>query len=758
MLMIERIPVATRSMRAKPKPRLGGYTLRFYRPLDPILFTITALLAITYPIVGTFIARTRFNQHDRPTRKSIQETRMKLNHHLNRAILLLMTCLCIAEPAIAQPSFDDAFGNQPATAQAPAGDDAEQPPVQFSIKASTDQLAPGSEAVLAIILDHQEHWHTNLNQPIVPEEMGDFYPFATKVELPEIDGLTFGPIQWPEPISVPVDFSFTGNPIQYLVYGDQAVIYIPVSVAPNTPEGDLALDFTIRYQACDDKICLMPDQADLSTTLTIAAGAQDNTGPDPIFAAYDPAKATTNDAESETTATGDTAAVASSGTFFGITLPGGGFGGLIVLAILGAVGGLVLNLTPCVLPVIPIKVMTLSQHAGENRAKTILLGFWMALGVIAFWAALAIPVLTLQNFTDPSRIFGIWWLTTAIGLLIAIMSLGLMGMFQINLPQKVYMVNPKADTAWGSFVFGIMTAILGLPCFGFVAGALVPAAINLGTAFVIVLFTSMGVGMALPYLVLSIFPGLLKKLPKTGPASELVKQIMGLLLLAAAAYFIGSGLIALVASKPYLAKLLHIWIAAFFGIGAGGWLIIKTFEISKKPINRGVFSVIALLIAAIGLLVANRFTSDAKEEYEIRQAALAEAAYSGGLLKTTWNDYRPQLMQQAIDEGKIVIQDFTAEWCINCKVLEKTVLGSAAVKAEFAKDDTIMFKVDLTGSNPDGDQALKDLGRTGIPTLAIYGPGLETPWVANAYTIDQVVEAIRQARGEGLAIGLSTTP
>ena len=447
-----------------------------------------------------------------------------------------------------------------------------------------------------------------------------------------------------------------------------------------------------------------------------------------------------------------------AGTFFGIALPGGGFGGLLVLGLLGAAGGLVLNLTPCVLPVIPIKVMTLSQHAGEHRGKAAMLGFWMALGVVAFWAALAIPVLTLQNFTDPSRIFGIWWLTAGIGLLIAIMSLGLMGMFQINLPQKVYMVNPKADTPWGSFVFGVMTAILGLPCFGFVAGALVPAAITQGTAFVIILFFSMGVGMALPYLVLSIFPQLVNKLPRTGPASELVKQIMGLLLLAAAAYFIGSGLIALVASKPYLAKLLHIWVAALFGIGAGGWLMIKTFEISKKPLNRGVFGIIALIIAAVGLLVANRFTSDAKEEYEIRQAALDEAAISGGLLLTTWNDYRPQLMQQAIDEGKVVIQDFTAEWCINCKVLEKTVLGSAAVKAEFAKDDTIMFKVDLTGNNPEGDQALKDLGRTGIPTLAIYGPGLETPWVANAYTIDQVVDAITRARGSGTSIGLADRP
>ncbi len=659
--------------------------------------------------------------------------------------------------ALAQGGPGDLFGSGPAVAQAPGSD--ELPPVEFSIQTSTTTVAPGGEAVIAVIIDHNNHYHTNLNEPIVPEEMGDFYPVPTTLKLPEPEGVSFGTVQWPEPMSVPVDFSFTGNPIEYLVYGDRAIVYIPVMIDAAASPGERTIEIGIRYQACDDTICLAPANATVSTTITISPDAPAASELAEIFSGYDPSLAADlPESDPQVPDTDSDGSGQSAGTFFGIPLPGGGIGGLLVLGLLGAAGGFVLNLTPCVLPVIPIKVLTLSQHAGEHRGKAAMLGFWMALGVVAFWAALAIPVLTLQNFTDPSRIFGIWWLTAGIGVLIALMALGLMGMFQITLPQKVYMVNPKADTAWGSFVFGIMTAILGLPCFGFVAGALVPAAITQGTAFVIILFASMGVGMALPYIILSIFPGLLKKLPKTGPASELVKQIMGLLLLAAAAYFIGSGLIALVAGKPYLAKLLHIWIAALFGIGAGGWLMIKTFEISKKPINRGIFGMIAIVIAALGLLVANRFTSDAKEEYELRRAALEEAAISGGLLLTTWNDYRPELMQRAIDEGKIVIQDFTAEWCINCKVLEKTVLGSAAVKAEFAKDDTIMFKVDLTGNNPEGDQALRDLGRTGIPTLAIYGPGLESPWVANAYTIDQVVDAIEQARGQGKAVGQLNTP
>ncbi len=658
------------------------------------------------------------------------------------AVFCSLLLALIALPASAQPSFGDAF-NAPAAAR-PSGND-QAPPVTARIELSRSTLAPGQDFLIALVIEHAEHYHTNLHEPVVPDAMkDDFYPVATTLELPETDALSFGAVQWPKPSVVGVDFMMTGDPIEYQVYSGQAVIYIPVHINDAALLGTMDLELPLRFQACDDTICLPPQTEKLKASIEIVASADASAPLPPVFADYDPAQAAVPTPPSTQSSP---SAAPSAATFFGIPLPGGGIVGLIALALLGAAGGLILNLTPCVLPVIPIKVMTLSRHAGEDRSRAVMLGFWMAFGVIAFWAALAIPVLALQGFTDPSRIFGIWWLTTLIGVLIALMSLGLMGMFQITLPQKLYRVNPRADSPWGSFVFGIMTAVLGLPCFGFVAGALVPAAITQGTAFVIILFVSMGVGMALPYLVLSIFPKMVNKLPRTGPASELVKQIMGLLLLAAAAYFIGSGLIALVASKPYLARLLHIWIAAIFALAAGSWLMIKTIQISRKPANRAVFGFIALLIAASGILVANRFTRDARQEYTLRQAALAQSAAQRTLLTTTWNDFSPQLMQRALDEGFVVIQDFTAEWCINCKVLEKTVLGSAAVKAQFAMDDTVMFKVDLTGANPEGNRALRDLGRTGIPTLAIYGPGLDAPWVSSAYTPEQVVEAITRARG-----------
>jgi len=664
---------------------------------------------------------------------------MSMFSSLYRFVLALVVCITAA-PAWAQfgqggNSFGDPFG----------GD--EDPAVSVSVIVSDDQMIAGGRIVLAVVLDHADKFHSNLNEPIIPPEMEGFIPVSTEI-ISLTNGVEFGPIQWPETHAVPVNF--TGTPVDFYVYSDRAVAYVPVRIPEGTVSGPYPIKLELTFQACDDVSCLPPETVELDASIEIVDELPSQSRmANPEFEDFDYTvfdRAWDDSEVKETQSTDEP--VASGSTFFGINIPqGGGVVGLVFLAVLGAAGGLILNLTPCVLPVIPIKIMTLSQHAGENRGRAAYLGFWMAIGVIAFWAALAIPVLALKGFTDPSRVFGIWWLTTGIGVIIAVMSLGLMGMFNISLPDKVYMINPKADSASGSFMFGVMTAVLGLPCFGFVAGALVPTAIGLGTGFVIVLFTSLGVGMALPYLVLSIFPGLLKKLPRTGPASDLVKQIMGLLLLAAAAYFIGAGLIALVASEPYLAKLLHVWVAAIFGTGAGLWLVIKTFQISKKALNRAVFSIIAIVIAGFGLLIATSFTNDAREDYEIRSAAIREAGESGELLRTIWVDYSPTTMQRALDEGLVVIQDFTAEWCINCKVLEKTVLGKAAVKAELQADDTVMIKVDLTGKNPDGEKALTDLGRSGIPTLAIYGPGLDEPWVASAYTADQVLSAIKRARG-----------
>ena len=122
------------------------------------------------------------------------------------------------------------------------------------------------------------------------------------------------------------------------------------------------------------------------------------------------------------------------------------------------------------------------------------------------------------------------------------MAIGMGGLFSIRLPNTVYKVNPKQDSWFGSFLFGVMTAVLSTPCTAPFMGAAAAWAATQSPTLTLIVFGAIGFGMAIPYLILAAFPHLVEKMPKAGAASEVIKQVMGLLMLAAAAYFIGVGL------------------------------------------------------------------------------------------------------------------------------------------------------------------------------------------------------------------------
>ncbi len=649
--------------------------------------------------------------------------------------------------------------------------------VVIRAEAQHAEVPRGSRTAIAVVLSHKTGWKTwpAAELDALPEEIASFtIPTSVVIGTPRVEnGPSYaGPeapvpawidlvagTQWPEVYDIVNPLG--GEPEMLKGFSGEAVVFLSFSVSADAPLGDAMVPVGYAYQACDDSTCLRPESGVLNVPITIVAvdaGAAVNESAVSLFEAYSmpvsgwaaPASGEEAEGASAGVVEDDGGAVGgvAGRTFFGVPIPTGGVALLGALAAFGFVGGLVLNLTPCVLPVIPIKVMTLSQHAGESRGRTIYLGAWMFMGVTLFWAALSLPVIFLAGFTDPSRLFGYWWFTIGVGLIVAVMSLGLMGLFNISLPQKTYMLNPKADNAWGSFLFGVMTAVLGLPCFGFVAGALVPAAAQGGPGFSVALFTSMGLGMAAPYLVFAAFPGLLKLLPRTGPVSDLVKQVMGLLLLAAGAYFLISGLNALFKTYPFLTEDVQWTVGTGIAAIAGVWLIVRTLAITKKPLNRTAGTAIGVLIVAASVFVGQDFVASAKSAYDERQAMIAEREGGATYFTTGWNEFMPGILEDIAADGKIAVVDFTADWCINCKALEKAVLDVDPVREELRADDTVKVKVDLTGSNPAGEALLRSFGREGIPALAVVGPGDGAPWVAGAYTRDDVMRAIAAARGE----------
>jgi len=419
--------------------------------------------------------------------------------------------------------------------------------------------------------------------------------------------------------------------------------------------------------------------------------------------------------------------------------------GVVLLLIVAALGGFLLNLTPCVLPVIPLKIMAISSSAG-NRGRTLLLGAAMSLGVIGFWIGIGLAIALLTGFTASNQLFQYPAFTIGIGVIIAAMAIGMCGLFSVRLPNSVYMVSPRHDTLVGSFLFGIMTAVLATPCTAPFMGAAMAWAATEPPAVTMVTFASIGVGMSVPYLILAAFPGMTNKMPKAGPASELIKQVMGLLMLAAAAYFVGVGLSGLLADPPQPPSRMYFWAVAGIVVFAGLWLIVRTWRLTARSapaheMERHEPTDISLPRHAIGWRTSMSVLGTVLAAGGI---ALAVTLTDHGPIKWVW--YTPTVFETALKDDKVVVMEFTAEWCLNCKALEEAVLGTDQVATLLSEPDIEPIKIDLTGNNTEGNAMLHAVGRHQIPLLVVFAPNGDEVFKGDFYTVEQVMDAVATAR------------
>jgi len=270
--------------------------------------------------------------------------------------------------------------------------------------------------------------------------------------------------------------------------------------------------------------------------------------------------------------------------------------------------------------------------------------------------------------------------------------------------------------------------VLSTPCTAPFMGAAAAGAVTQRPGMAMAVFGAIGVGMALPYAVLAAMPKLVDRMPRTGPASELIKQVMGLLMLAAAAFFVGTGLSGWLNEPPGPPSRLYWWAVAAFIAAAGVWLVYRTVRITPRMGRRLGFGALGALIVASGVYVGVRFTERGPID---------------------WVYYTPQRFERALHEEKTVLMEFTAEWCLNCKALEQTVLHNDRVVAALADENVVPMKVDLTGNNALGNAMLREVDRVTIPLLVVFSPRGDEVFKSDAYTVGQVVEAIEKARGQG---------
>jgi len=606
-------------------------------------------------------------------------------------------------------------------------------PVTLDLVASKDPVRPGDQVILALQVDvsdvvdaNGKHWHI-----YPPKDVHTGIEVASTFVPTAPDSLVIGQVQWPKPILIK-NWEDKDQP----VYEGRVTIYLPLIVKADAAPGEQTVSVEFGYQPCNSS-CIAPTTRTLETTIEVIARDAEATGEDrtddDVFAGFDPSVwAGLQQGEGVFEASSSVDGIILDLYITKIDLANMGTLALLALLVgVSLIGGFLLNFTPCVLPVIPIKIMGLSQSAG-SRGKMLLLGFVMFLGVLAFWGVFGIFFAFLKQFSSVSALFQQWWFTIGVGVIVAAMAVGMCGLFAVKLPNWVYAINPKHDSLHGSFGFGIMTAVLATPCTAPFMGTALAGSTQLEKDWlVLAVFIAIGVGMGLPYLVLAAFPKLVERVPRTGPGSELLKQVMGLLMLGAAAFFIGTGINVVLSDGTAPPNKLFWWVVGAFVVVAGGWLVLKINGLTQTATRRGVFSALGVVLILAG--AAGSHTLTRKPPID-------------------WVYYTPEVLETALEKDNVVVLDFTADWCNNCHFLEATVLNPKPVSDLLNSEGVVAMKVDITSpSNVAGNDLLVEMGGKQIPLLVVLSPDGEQVFKRDWYKASEVVDAVQEAKDGGVA-------
>lgn len=389
----------------------------------------------------------------------------------------------------------------------------------------------------------------------------------------------------------------------------------------------------------------------------------------------------------------------------------------LLILLFAFTGGLILNLMPCVFPIISIKVMNFMQMAGHNTSEVKKHGFVFALGVLLSFLFLAGLLLLLRaggqelgwgfQLQTPAFIAFMTFLMFGLGL-------SLMGLFEIG--NFLISVAGKAGTGEGlrgSFFSGILATVLATPCTAPFMGTALGVAINLPAATALTVFAMLGAGMAAPYVLLSSFPALMKVLPKPGAWMETFKQAMAFPLFATAIW-----LIWVFGQQTGIDGLARLLIGLLL-LSMGIWIIHrwKAIQISKR--TRIISRTFATVLIAGGFLFSASSNTD-----QFDGASSTVDGYG-----IDWEPFSNELIQQYVAEGENIFVDFTAAWCITCKANERIIFSSNRVKDRFNELDFIMVKADWTSRNPEITRALESFGRNGVPLYVIYNENLSEPMI-----------------------------
>lgn len=553
---------------------------------------------------------------------------------------------------------------------------AQQPKATVEATANTQQLVAGRESMVAVVIQIPEGLHAQSHTPTEPT-------YIPLVVTPDAnDALAVGQPRYPP--GVDKTYPALGR---LNVYVGRVIVHVPVTPKADVATGPTTFGGKVRLQMCDDKVCFAPQSLPFKIETTIAgAGTPLAYVDSDLFETISPAAAP---------------AEAGRGAWYWY------------LVAFGA--GVLFNLMPCVLPVLPLKAIGFYEAAQHSRLRSVGLALAFTVGIISIFAVLAVLILVTKKLTWGSQFSNPWFVWPMVAVLLA-MGVGLLGAFAVRLPTAVYNVTPRHDTVAGNVGFGALTAILSTPCTAPLFPGLLFWAQSQPVALGVGAMLTVGLGMAAPYLVLSAFPDLARRMPRVGPWAELFKQMMGWLLIGSAVFFAAGRLIS---GSNFL------WAVVAIAAIAAVFLIVRTVALGAGRRGLAIAASIALLLFGSTFAYAGRM--------------------NGLFTKSVqWTPYSDDALATARSAGRPVLVKFTANWCGNCQYIEATVFHDRDTVDAIKAGNVLALKADLTHDGAPGTKLLNELNPGGgIPFTAIYRPQADKPiTLSSIYTTPTLIDLI----------------
>ncbi|QEM74337.1 thiol:disulfide interchange protein [Chlamydia abortus] len=408
-------------------------------------------------------------------------------------------------------------------------------------------------------------------------------------------------------------------------------------------------------------------------------------------------------------------------------------GNYVMIMIMAFLGGLLLNIMPCVLPLVTLKVYGLIKSSGEQRSSVIINGLCFTLGVVGcFWGLAGVASLLKMlghnigwgfQLQEPMFVATL----VIVFFLFALSSLGLfeMGTMFASLGGKLQSTESggSKNKAVGAVFNGVLATLVTTPCTGPFLGSILGLVMSLSFIKQLLIFTSIGLGMALPYLVFSIFPKMLSVLPKPGSWMSTFKQLTGFMLLGTVTW------LAWIFGSETSTTALIILLAGLWLTGIGAWILGKWGTPVSPKKHRVIASTVFLGFVAGALslsFVASKHFVEATETAVVQE-------------NNVWQPFSSAKLAQLRKEGHAVFVNFTAKWCLTCQ-MNKPVLYARAVQEMFKEHGVVTLEADWTRKDPEITEELARLGRASVPSYVYYPADQSDPIVLPEKITQSVLE------------------